>query len=181
MSINHYSPAELANMGIKAGEGVMVSRHIKIYTAGIEIGDYTRIDDGCILMGSIKLGRRVHIAPYCVLYGKHCITIEDFSGFGAFSVFHTESDDYSGASLFGPQVPLDLVSKKDSGSIHIARGVIGGTRCTYLPAVYIAEGASIGAHSLVKNDCAEWTMYAGTPARKIRENSRNAKSFWEEL
>lgn len=176
--MSYFTPEELDALGIKAGKGVQFSRYTKIYTAGIEIGDYSRVDDGCILIGNIRIGRRVHIAPYCVLYGRNTITIDDFSGFGAFSCFHTESDDYSGESIFGPQVPRELISKKHYGPINIGKGVIGGTRCTYLPDISINDGVSIGAHSLVKNDCAEWTMYAGTPAKRIRDNSREAKKLW---
>lgn len=179
--MSHYTPEELASLGIKAGRDVMFSRNTKIYGADIEIGDFSRIDDGCILLGNIKLGRRVHIAPYCVLYGRRGLTIGDFSGFGAFSCFHTEVDDYTGHSVFGPQVPQHYITKKDYGPIVVGRGVIGGTRCTYLQDIRINDGASIGAHSLVKTDCDAWTLYAGTPARAIRENSREAQRYWAHM
>lgn len=181
MQSSFYSPDELAALGIKTGAHVQLSRNAKIYGTDIELGDMTRIDDGCILMGKIRLGKRVHIAPYCLLYGKRGITIGDYSGFGAFSCFHSESDDYGGESMFGPQVPEWLVTRKDRGPIVIGKGVIGGVRCSYLPNITLGDGASIGAHSLVKEDCDEWTLYAGTPAKVIRRNVRTAEKLWGQL
>src|SRR5690606_11426034 len=119
--------------------------------------------------------RYVHIAPYCVFYGKAGIEIGDYSGFGAFTAFHSESDDYSGRSMFGPCVPDECQPYKQRQKITIGRNVLGGTRVTILPGATLNDGASIGAHSLVKGDLEPDTMYAGVPARRIKDR---AKDIW---
>jgi acetyltransferase-like isoleucine patch superfamily enzyme len=165
----HYTAHELWNMGIAVGESVLISRRVAFYAIGkIEIGDHSRIDDGCILTGSVKIGKRVHLAPYCVLYGKAGIAIGDYSGFGVSTIMHSESDDYSGRSMFGPCVPAEYQPFKHRAPIAIGRAVLGGARCTILPGVTIADGVCIGAHSVVKGDCEGDTIYAGVPAKALR-------------
>jgi len=167
-----FTPQELSALGIKAGRHVRVSRGVQFFTRDVEIGDFSRIDHGTILTGRIRIGRYVHIAPYCVFYGKAGIEIGDYSGFGAFTAFHSESDDYSGRSMIGPCVPDEYRPYKTMGKITVGRNVLGGTRVTILPGVSLKDGVSIGAHSLVKSDLEPDTMYAGVPAKRIREKSK---------
>lgn len=158
---------KLTERGIEAGEGALVSSGALFFTTRLVIGPKTRIDHGCILTGDVVLGARIHLAPYCICYGKAGILIGDYSGFGAFTVMHSESDDYSGASMFGPCVPANA-KRNHVAPIRIGRGVITGTRTTILPGVEIGDGVSVGAHSLVKANCLPWMIYAGVPARAIR-------------
>lgn len=165
----HYTADELRGLGIEVGRDVMVSRRVAFYAVGeMAFGDFTRIDDGCILTGSVRLGRRIHLAPYCILYGKAGIEVGDYSGFGVYTVMHSESDDYSGESMFGPCVPDRYQPGKVRAAIRIGRAVLGGARCTFLPGVRVGDGACIGAHSLVKGDCEADHLYAGVPARRVR-------------
>lgn len=160
-------------MGVRAHHTAKVSRNAAFYgVADIYIGEHSRVDHGCILTGHVVIGKRVHLAPYCVLYGKSGITIGDYSGFGAFSAFHSESDDYSGRSMFGPCVPGEYQPYKTRAPVQIGRNVLGGTRVTFLPGVLVRDGAAIGAHSLVKDDCDADAVYAGVPARRIKERHR---------
>ena len=170
-----YRQDELEALGIKVGKHVRISRGVQFYTSDVVIGDHSRIDHGSVLTGRIRIGRHVHIAPYCVLYGKAGIEIGDYSGFGAFTVFHSESDDYSGRSMFGPCVPDEYQPCKQREKIRIGRNVLGGTRVTILPGAVLNDGASIGAHSLVKDTLEPDTLYAGVPARKVRDKS---KEIW---
>lgn len=130
----------------------------------LRIGPHCRIDDGCILTGTITLEAYNHLAPYCVLYGKSGISIGAYSGFGPYTAMHSESDDYTGQSMFGPQVPDEYRPHVVRRQIIIAPHVLCGTRVTILPGVSIGEGAALGAHSLMNRDCLPWTIYAGTPA-----------------
>ena len=135
--------------------------------SNIKIGEHSRIDHGCILIGDILIGDYVHIAPYCVLYGKSGIQIDSYSGVGAFSVLHSEADDYSGVSICSPLVQ-EWMRKPAKGKITMKRLSNLGTRCTVLPGVTLNVGAAVGAHSLVKSDCGAWGIYAGTPARWLK-------------
>lgn len=171
-----YSVVELAEMGVRAHHTAKVTRGVLFFGVGrIVIGEFSRVDAGCILTGDIELGKRVHLAPYCVLYGKAGIRIGDYSGFGAFTAMHSESDDYSGRSMFGPCVPPEYQPYKQRAAISIGRNVLGGTRVTMLPGVALHDGAAIGAHSLVKHDCQADTIYAGAPAKAI---GRRAADIW---
>lgn len=154
--------------GLKAHPSAIISPDAKYFGSGeVWIGENSRIDDGCILTGDVTLGRHIHLAPYCVIYGRSGVSIDDFSGFGAFTAMHSESDDYTGASLFGPTVPDDLRPRVKRQPVTIGKHVLGGTRVTILPGVTLPEGVAIGAHSLVKENCEPWTIIAGTPARAI--------------
>jgi acetyltransferase-like isoleucine patch superfamily enzyme len=54
-----------------------------------------------------------------------------------------------------------------------------------LPGVTLGEGCAIGAMSLVMKDVEPWSIYAGIPAKKIKERKNNLlkleKQFREEL
>ena len=57
-----YDNDELKRLGLKSiGENVLISRKASIYGAkSISIGHNVRIDDFCILSGTISIGRTVH-------------------------------------------------------------------------------------------------------------------------
>jgi galactoside O-acetyltransferase len=59
--------------------------------------------------------------------------------------------------------------------------VIIGSGSVVLPGVHLAEGAAIGALSVVKSDVPEFTIFAGSPAKFIRKRSRNVLDLSREL
>ena len=66
-----YSDEELLSMGFKSiGKGCMISRKASFYGVGrMSIGNNVRIDDFCILSGSITLANNIHISAYVFIYG----------------------------------------------------------------------------------------------------------------
>jgi len=50
-----------------------------------------------------------------------------------------------------------------------------------LPGCDIGEGTTVGALSLVKASLAEWGIYAGVPARRLRDRSRDLLALEREL
>lgn len=172
----HYTVEELAALGVEAHPSAKVTRGALFFgVQRIVIGALSRVDAGCILTGQVELGKRVHLAPYCVLYGKAGIRIGDYSGFAPFTAMHSESDDYSGRSMFGPCVPDEYQPHKLRSPITIGRNVLGGTRVTILPGVVLQDGVAIGAHSLVKHECQADTIYAGAPAKAV---GRRSSDIW---
>lgn len=150
-----------------------ISDDAHYYGSGaVTVGALSRIDHGVILTGDVTIGKRVHVAPYCILYGTHGITLEDLAGVGAFSVLHSESDDYSGASICSPLVPAKMRAAKKSGHILLRKFANCGTRTTVMPGVMFGYGAVAGAHSFVISDLEAYWIYAGTPAKKIKERRR---------
>jgi maltose O-acetyltransferase len=80
----------------------------------------------------------------------------------------------------GPRVTMITGSHKVGGSerragpktaapISIGDGAWIGASCTILPGVTIGRGAVIAAGSVVTRDCLPDTLYAGVPARRIRD------------
>jgi maltose O-acetyltransferase len=55
--------------------------------------------------------------------------------------------------------------------IVVGDGVWLGARVTILPGVTIGDGCIVGAGSLVTSDCPAQGVYAGSPARRLRDMS----------
>jgi acetyltransferase-like isoleucine patch superfamily enzyme len=75
-------------------------------------------------------------------------------------------------SLTNPTVPKKYKNSVD-GKIYIGKHTIIGAGSIILPGIHVGEGVSIGANSLVNKDCEPWMVYAGTPAKPIKERIRD--------
>lgn len=162
-------------MGFKSlGRDVRISDKASIYNADqMEIGDFSRIDDFCVLSGKLSIGRNVHIAVFCnVAGGEKGIVFEDFSGLAYGCHVFTQSDDYSGETLTNPTVP-DQYKREIKKAIVIGRHVIVGTSSLIFPGVALAEGTSVGALSMVTKSTEEWSVYFGSPAKRIKSRKRD--------
>lgn len=166
----------------------MISRKASIYNPqAIVIGSNVRIDDFCMLSGGtgIHLGNYIHVSCFCGLYGGAGIVVEDFCTLSARVTVFSESDDFSGMSLTNPMIPRHLKPAYKTGPVLMKRHTIIGTNTTVLPGVTLGVGVSVGAHSLVTNDCEEWTIYAGNPAKKLKPRSKKLldleREFLKEL
>lgn len=180
-----YSQKELDEMGFKyLGKDVKISTKASIYNPQkISIGDYTRIDDFCVLSAGtegINLGSYIHIAVYCSLIGEGNITLEDFAGLSSRVSIYSSNDDYSGNYLSNPTVPKKYTNVYNA-AVLIEKHVIIGAGSIVLPGVVIGEGVSIGALSLVNKNCEKYTIYIGVPIKPIKERSRNILELEKEL
>ena len=139
----------------------------------IEIGENVRIDDFGVFSGGsgLKIGSHIHIACYVSIFAGSGVEIADFCQLGAYSLLLSESDDFSGQSLIGPQVPSEYKPGYKKGKIVMERHVTLGAKCTILPGVHMGEGSIAGACSLISKDCQPWTLYVGVPARNIKGRS----------
>ncbi|WP_312772657.1 acyltransferase [Pseudomonas rhodesiae] len=168
------SEVKLKEMGFKSlGKNVKISDKASIYNCDrISIGDNTRIDDFCVISGTVTLGRNVHIAIFNnVAGGELGITMEDFSGLAYGCHVFAQSDDYSGKTLTNPTVP-SLYKNEAKLPVHIGRHVIIGTSSIVLPGVTLAEGCSIGAMSMVTKSTDPWGVYFGVPAKRLKNRSQ---------
>jgi len=174
--MSFYSRDELGAIGFASfGEHVLVSRKASIYNAArISIGSHVRIDDFCVLSagaGGFEFGNFIHLAVFSCLIGAGRISVGDYANFSSRVSIYSSNDDYSGAHLTNPMVPAELTGVSIA-PVSIGRHVIIGSGSIILPGVTIAEGASIGALSLVKRDCEGFTIYGGVPARRLGDRSR---------
>lgn len=174
-----YEADELLEIGFQhIGKGVQISRKASIYGANvISVGDYVRIDDFCILSGQIELGRNIHIAPYCALFGgSYGIEMEDFSGLSSRVAIYAASDDYSGMYLTNPTIP-ERYRNVIGGKVVLGRHVIIGTGTSVMPDLHIGEGTAVGSMSLVNKSLAPWGIYAGIPCKRIKERKRDLLNY----
>lgn len=171
----YYTEEELKKLGFKyIGKNVKISDKASIYNhEQIEISDNSRIDDFCVISGRIKIGRNVHIAPFCLVAGgEKGVIFEDFSGLAYQVQVFTQSDDYSGKTLTNPTIPIKYKKEAKKG-IVIGKHVIVGAGSIIMPGVIIKEGTSIGAMSLIRKSTEEWSIYLGNPGKKIMNRKKD--------
>lgn len=174
-SMAFLSEKSLQEMGFKSlGRDVKISDKAAIYNPElIEIGDYSRIDDFCVVSGKVSIGRNVHIAVFCnVAGGELGVTLEDFSGLAYGCHVFSQSDDYSGKTLTNPTIP-EKFKKILRAPVTLKRHVIVGTCSVVLPGVTVEEGTSIGAMSMVTKTTEPWSVYFGVPAKKLKSRKKD--------
>ena len=178
-----YTKEELELMPFKSlGKNCRISRNATFYSLEeIEIGDYVRIDDFCIISGKIKLGKFSHIAGAAKLYGAGGINIGDFSGVSSNCSIYSANDDFSGNALMST-TSGDEFCVQDVGFVHIGKHVIIGSNCVILPESKINDGVTIGALSLINGkDLKEWSIYVGTPVKFLKQRPREIVLNQEKL
>ena len=171
------SRIELDALGFRSvGDNVHISDRASFYGAGrISIGNNTRIDDFCVLSageGGIFIGEYVHISVYASLIGSAEIVISDFCRVSSRSSIYSSSDDYSGNFMTNPTVPIEYTNV-DHADVFLGRHVLVGSGSIILPGVTLEEGVAVGALSLVNRNCEAFGIYAGNPARRIKERKRD--------
>jgi len=173
------SPSELSEVGFAhVGVGARISTRAAIYDPErISIGDFSRVDDFCLLSGKLTIGRNVHITAYVNLAGgEEGIEIHDFVGISYASQIFSQSNDYTGRYMTNPTFP-EHYTKAFRSRITIGRHVIIGAGSVVLPGVTIEEGCAIGAHSTVLSSTQPWGVYVGSPARWLRERHKDVLSL----
>jgi acetyltransferase-like isoleucine patch superfamily enzyme len=172
--LSYLNDSEIKNLKFaRVGINVLVSSKTSIYNPElIEIGDNSRIDDFCSISGKVIIGKNVHIASHSIVIGGiEGITLEDFSGVSFGCKIFSSSDDYSGEFLTNPTIPEEFKSVTRA-PIKISKHAIVGTNSVIFPGVIIEEGCAIAAMSLVNKNTTAWGIYAGIPARRIKDRSR---------
>jgi acetyltransferase-like isoleucine patch superfamily enzyme len=174
----YLTETDLQEFGFRSlGKNIRISSDARIYgQQNISIGDHVRIDDFAILSASngfIEIGNHVFIARNCHLSGTMGLRIHDFATLAGNVTIYSASDDYSGESLTGQAIPPQF-TKLSGGLVELHKHVILGTGTTVVGAAQLKEGSGTGAMSFVNTDLESWWLYAGIPARKIREKSRQA-------
>lgn len=164
-------------MGFAAlGKNVQISDRASFYGVDrISLGHNVRIDDFCVLsagVNCIEIGNHIHIAVFTSLIGAGKITLSDFCNLSSRVSIYSSSDDYSGATLTNPTVPPEF-----TGVIHadvfLGKHVIVGSGSVILPGVTLEEGVAVGALCLVDKRCEAFGIYAGNPARRVKERKRD--------
>lgn len=173
--MSYLTETQLQAMGFKSlGKEVKISDRASIYNADqIEIGDYSRIDDFCVVSGKVKIGRNTHITPQCLVAGGiPGLIIEDFVALAYGVKVFTQSDDYSGLTMTNSTVPKEF-KKEIMAAVRIGKHSIIGAGSIIMPGVQVSEGNSLGANSLLLTSTESWSIYVGSPAKKIKDRKRD--------
>lgn len=179
---SYYSEQELQGLGLQyCGRDVRLSRNARLYgVAGISIGDHSRIDDFCVLSGSVTIGRYVHVAVYSALFGGEAgIFLEDCSTVSSRCCVYAANDDYSGLAL-SSGAPA-LYRRIEQVPVRLRRCSILGSGCVVLPGITLEEGAAVGALSLVNRSLDAWWIYGGTPCKRLKPRNREMLLLAREL
>ncbi|MEO8296169.1 MAG: acyltransferase [Burkholderiales bacterium] len=175
----------LLAMGFAAvGDDVRISDRASFYGCErISLGNHVRIDDFCVLSagsGGIRLGNFIHIAVQSSLIGAGTIALADFCNISSRVSIFSSSDDYSGCHMTNPMVPARYTGVH-SAPVQLGKHVIVGSGSVVLPGVTLHEGVAVGALSLVPKDCEAFGIYAGSPARRVKERRRDLLDLERQL
>ncbi|MCS7305237.1 MAG: acyltransferase [Thermoguttaceae bacterium] len=166
------SEEEIRQIGFgSVGKEVRITRYALFFNPGkIFIGNRVRIDAFAIVSAGeegIYIGNNVHIAAGAILNGTGGkITMSDFSGVAPYVCLWTSSEVYSQPTLTNPTVSEQFRRQK-KGPIYLGRHVSIGTSSVVLPGVHLADGAAVGALSLVLRDVNKAEVVMGVPARTV--------------
>ena len=117
------------------------------------------------------VGNHVHIATQtCISGGGYCI-IEDYAGISAGAKIITGSAQFNGEGLTSPTLPQKYQSVKRSFVI-VKKHAVLATNVVVHPGVVIGEGTVVASGSVVTKDTEPWTIYMGSPAKKIKERNK---------
>ena len=182
---NFLSKTEIEGIGFESyGENLLISRDAKFYNPStIALESNIRIDDFCILSaekGGIQIASYVHIACFTSLIGKAPIKVGRFSNLSSRVSIYSSSDDYSGETMTNPMVPEELKNVR-SAEVVVDEHVIIGCNATVLPGVTLSQGVAVGAHSLINSDCEAFKIYAGIPAKAIKERKTDLLNLSRKL
>ena len=105
---------------------------------------------------NFSLGNRVEIGSFTIIDAMNSVKIGDNVKVG------WNCSIMSNSTIDGKKGPVIL---KDGCSV--------GANSVILPNVSIGEGATLGALSLANQNLDSWSLYAGIPAKKIKNRDKN--------
>jgi acetyltransferase-like isoleucine patch superfamily enzyme len=112
----------------------------------------------------VNIGRHVYIGPKTfidILY-PHLVTIEDYVSIG-YSMIFVHSNPTNSIYIKKNYYPRKV------SPVTIKKGAWIAAGCIILPGVTIGENSIVGAGSVVIKDVVEYSLYAGIPAKKIKD------------
>lgn len=161
--------------------------HLSLKYPGITTSGTTFIERGCeirCVVGSKIILKHTHISKGCQIIADNGaeIIIED-SFIGPYTVIVAQKGIRIGKNCqiaemvvirdqnhnFGASGKTIAEQGFISEGITIGNNVWLASKATVLKGVTIGDNTVIGAHSLVNRNCAADSVYAGIPARKIKE------------
>src|SRR5688572_27195806 len=146
---------------VKLGRDVKIHHFVNLY--GCEIGDGSSIGSFVEIQKGAKVGRNCKISSHSFICEG--VTIEDNVFVGHHVVFINDRNPRATTNDGQMQSEADW----EVIPTHVKQGASVGSGAVILCGVTIAEGALIGAGSVVTHDVPPRTIVAGNPARILRQ------------
>jgi len=158
--------------GVKIDRSTYIARSAKIEmdADGYELGGRVLVSggvtmsDGVIIVpygGSIEIGAKAYIGPYCVLYGHGGLAIGRNTMIAAHTIIVPANH---GIGRLDVPMGAQPLTKK---GIAIGEDVWIGAGCKVLDGVHIGNGAVIGAGSVVTKNIDAYMIAVGAPAKVV--------------
>ncbi len=177
---NYFSLNHLKSIGVKIhGNNIKISKLARIYNPSrLILHDNIRIDDFAILSGrgNIEIGNYVHVGSQCSISSCSTIKLCDYTGISSGVKLFGSSDDFTGNFMTGPLVPSKFI-RVTCGDIILNKHVIVGAGSIVLPNTILAEGTAVGSLSLINKNTEAWKIYAGTPAKIIKNREKKCLEY----
>ena len=151
--------------GLRLGPGGTLGACAIICTGDVVIGSGAEIRDRAILdaqCGPIRIGDRVNVNPFCLLYGASGLEIGNDVLIASHTVIMPSRHRFDRLDI-----PMRQQGVTGRG-IRIGNDVWLGTHVVVLDGVTIGDGAIVGAGAVVSRDVAPREIVVGVPARRIR-------------
>lgn len=157
----------------KMGRKVLIDTGVILNGArNISVDDFSWIDTNCridAMLGEVKIGRRVHVAPSALIFAREEVRIGNYVGIGAFSRIYASTEVPTGGKrACGPMVPEAMRAVR-AAPVLIGDECLIGTGAVVLPGARLGKGAVVGANSVLTKSVDSWQIVGGVPARVIGE------------
>lgn len=139
---------------------------------------FAELDDNCIILDytfidakeSFKLGKYSMITWHCLVEGHSHVSIGARCFLGPGTKLLSSTYEFNGYYTC-EHLPEGTHATK-YGDITICDDAYIGANSVIMPGVTIGEGALVGANSLVTHNLEPWTIYFGSPAKKIGKRQK---------
>jgi acetyltransferase-like isoleucine patch superfamily enzyme len=136
----------------------------------ITFGKHIIIDDFVLIYAKKKMsiGDHVHIANFSSITGGESLEIGNCAAISQGCRLLTATDDFKEWG-FGNSTVANAFRNVKSAPIKIGNFCIVGANSVVMPGVSIAEGATVGAGSVVTKDLEPWGIYIGNKKVGVRD------------
>jgi acetyltransferase-like isoleucine patch superfamily enzyme len=139
-------------------------RSVLLRRVGIQAPNSTMVASGCYFgAATVAFGERVFVNTDCFFDGLAPITVGDGCDFGMRVTVITSGHELG--------EPWARAGRLQPLPVHVGDGCWVGANVTIVPGVTIGAGCVIAAGAVVAQDCAPNGVYAGVPARRVRDLS----------
>jgi galactoside O-acetyltransferase len=160
--------------GPHLGTGAVIFPTARIvYPERLWLGDHSTIDDFVFLNcgRGARIGRYVHVATHASVIGGGELELGDYAVIATGARVLTGTDTFAGGARMSSHLPPELRALR-AEKVTLGRDAFVGANAVVMPGVTLGEGAVAGAGAVVTGDLEPWTVYTGSPARRLSERPR---------